>query len=46
MNVYLGAVCETDQVGILQSHAAFSKSNEIVTDPSAADVILILGAPP
>ena len=44
MKVYLGAVCETDQVGILQSHAAYSKSNEIVTDPSAADVILILGA--
>lgn len=46
MNVYLAAVRETDQVGILQSHAAFSKSHEIVTDPSAADVILILGAPP
>ncbi len=46
MKVYLGAVRDTDQVGILQSHATFSKSHEIVTDPSAADVILILGAPP
>jgi len=44
MKVYLGAVRETDQVGILESHAAFSKSHKIVTDPSAADVILILGA--
>jgi hypothetical protein len=43
MKVYLGAVCETDQVGILQSHAAYSKSHEIVTDPSAADVILVFG---
>ena len=41
MRVYLGAVGETDQAGILQSHAVFSKSHEIVTDPSAADVILI-----
>jgi hypothetical protein len=46
MKVYLGAVRDTDQVGILQSHATYSKSHEIVTDPSAADVILILGAPP
>jgi hypothetical protein len=46
MKVYLGAVCETEQVGILQSHAAYSKSHQIVTDPSAADVILILGVPP
>jgi hypothetical protein len=44
MKVYLGAVCETDQAGILQSHAVYSKSHEIVTDPSAADVILIFGA--
>jgi len=44
MKVYLGAVGETDQVGILQSHAAFSKSHEIVTDPSTADVILIFGS--
>jgi hypothetical protein len=44
MKVYLGAVCETDQVGILQSHAVYSKSHEIVSDPSAADVILIFGA--
>jgi hypothetical protein len=45
MKVYLGAVCEIDQVGILQSHAAFSKDHEIVSEPSAADLILILGAP-
>jgi hypothetical protein len=44
MKVYLGAVSETDQIGILQSHAAYSKSHEIVTDPSAADVILLFGA--
>jgi len=44
MKVYLGAVCETDQAGILQSHAVYSKSHEIVSDPSAADVILIFGA--
>jgi Exostosin family len=43
MNVYLGAVCETDQDDILQSHAVYSKTNEIVTDPSTADVILIFG---
>lgn len=43
MKVYLGAVRETDQVCILQSHAAYSKSHEIVTDPSAADVFLVLG---
>jgi Exostosin family len=43
MKVYLGAVCETDQVGILQSHAVYSKSHQIVTDPSAADIILIFG---
>ena len=46
MKVYLGAVCETEQVDILESHAVYSKSHQIVTDPSAADVILILGAPP
>lgn len=44
MKVYLGAVGENDQAGILQSHAAFSKNNESVADPSAADVILIFGA--
>jgi hypothetical protein len=44
MKVYLGAVRETDQVEILQDHAAFSKSHEIVSSPSAADLILILGA--
>jgi hypothetical protein len=44
MKVYLGAVCETDQAGILQSHAVYSKSHEIVSDPSAAGVILIFGA--
>jgi|SRR5208337_3905885 len=44
MKVYLGAVCETDQVGILQSHAVYSKGHEIVAEPSAADVILIFGA--
>jgi hypothetical protein len=43
MKVYLGAVCETDHIGILQSHAVYSKSHEIVMDPSAADVILIFG---
>jgi hypothetical protein len=43
MKVYLGAVCETEQVGILQSHSMYSKSHQVVTDPSAADVILILG---
>jgi hypothetical protein len=46
MKVYLGAICETEQVGILQSHAVYSTTHQIVTDPSAADVILILGAPP
>src|SRR5271165_2843594 len=44
MKVYLGAVCETYELGILQSHAVYSKSHEIVTDPSAADVILIFGS--
>jgi hypothetical protein len=44
MKVYLGALCETDQIGILQSHAVYSKSHEIVTDPSAASLILICGA--
>ena len=44
MKVYLGVVGENDEVGILQSLAVYSKSHEIVTDPSAADVILILGA--
>jgi hypothetical protein len=44
MKVYLGAVRENDQVGLLQSHAVYSKSHQIVTDPSAADVILICGA--
>ncbi|MGD0480646.1 MAG: exostosin family protein [Terracidiphilus sp.] len=43
MKVHLGAVCETEQAGILQSHAVYSKSHEIVTDPSAADIILIFG---
>jgi hypothetical protein len=43
MKVHLGAVVETDQAGILQSHAVYSKSHEIVTDPSAADIILIFG---
>jgi hypothetical protein len=43
MKVYLGALRETDQVGILQDHAAFSKSHEIVSSPSAADLILLLG---
>ena len=44
MKVYLGAVGENDQAGILQSHSGYSKSHEIVADPSAADVILIFGA--
>lgn len=44
MKVYLGALRETDQVQILQDHAAFSKSHEIVSNPSAADLILLLGA--
>lgn len=44
MNVYLGAVCATDQVDILRDHAQFSRNHQIVSDPSAADFILILGA--
>jgi hypothetical protein len=44
MKVYLGAVRETDQVDILRDHASFSKSHEIVSSPSAADLILLLGA--
>lgn len=44
MKVYFGAIRETDQVDILRDHAAFSKSHEIVSDPCAADLILILGS--
>ncbi|MGA3131724.1 MAG: exostosin family protein [Terracidiphilus sp.] len=44
MKVYLGAVCETDQIEILQDRARFSKSHEIVSSASAADLILLLGA--
>jgi Exostosin family len=44
MKVYLGALRETDQVEILQDHAAFSRNHEIVSSPSAADLILVLGA--
>jgi hypothetical protein len=43
MKVYLGALIETDQVGILEDHAAFSRSHELVSIPSAADLILLLG---
>ena len=43
MKVYLAAVQETDQVEILTGHAAFSKKHQIVTAPSAADLILIFG---
>lgn len=43
MKVYLRAAVETDRLGILQSHAGFSKSHEIVPDSSAADFILICG---
>jgi hypothetical protein len=45
MKVYLGAVRETDQVDILRDHASYSKNHEIVSSPSAADLILMLGAP-
>jgi hypothetical protein len=44
MKVYLGAVRETEQVGILKDHAAFSKKHEIVSSAAAADLILLLGA--
>jgi hypothetical protein len=44
MKVYLAALSETDQIGILENHAQFSKSHQIVSSPSAAELILILGA--
>ncbi len=44
MNVYLAALRETDQVGIFQDHASFSKSHKIVSSPSEAEFIIILGA--
>ncbi|MGB0062989.1 MAG: exostosin family protein [Terracidiphilus sp.] len=44
MNVYLAALRETDQTGIIQDHASFSKSHKIVSSPLAAELILILGA--
>lgn len=44
MKVYLGALIETDQVDIFKEHASFSKSHELVSNPSAAELILILGA--
>ncbi len=43
MKVYLAAVQETDQVEILTDHAVFSTKHQIVAEPSAADLILILG---
>jgi hypothetical protein len=44
MKVYLGALIATDQVNIFKEHASFSKSHELVSSPSAAELILILGA--
>ena len=44
MKIYIAAVCETEQVGILEDHAAHSRSHELVSKPSAADLILLLGA--
>ena len=44
MKVYLAALLETDQVDILKEHASFSKSHEIVSSPSEAELILVLGA--
>lgn len=44
MNVCPVPLRETDQVGILEDHASFSKSNKLVSSASAADLILILGA--
>jgi hypothetical protein len=43
MKVHLGVICEADQVEILRDHARFSKSHEIVSSASAADLILLLG---
>ncbi len=44
MNVYLAALRETDQTQIIEDHASFSRSHKIVSSPSAAELILILGA--
>jgi hypothetical protein len=44
MKVFLTAVRETDQVSILQAHACYAKRNELVSDASSADVILIFGS--
>jgi len=44
MKIYIEALRETEQVGILKNHASFSKRHEIVSCPSAADLILVVGA--
>lgn len=44
MKIYLAALRETDQVEILQDHAAFSSNHEIIANPGEADLILVLGA--
>lgn len=44
MNVYLAALRETDQVGIFEDHATYSKGHKLVSSASEAELILILGA--
>lgn len=43
MKVYLGAIREALWAEILQDHAAYSKIHEVVSSPSAADLILLVG---
>ncbi len=44
MNVYLAPLRETDQTDILTAHAAHSREHQLVSSPSLADLILVLGA--
>lgn len=44
MRVHIAALRETDQVGIFTDHACYSKSHNIVSSPTEAEIILILGA--
>jgi hypothetical protein len=43
MKVQLAIARETDQFPLFQQHAAFSRYHELVSTPSSADLILLLG---
>lgn len=43
MKVQLAIVQETDQLTLFQQHASFSRCHELVSNPSSADLILLLG---